>query len=69
MLSTLLAMEISMKIDAKILGGASCVIGCTTFLRNIKNLGKIKRFNGVLSQRYIITLFWHKNRENGSKVA
>lgn len=67
MLSTLLAMEISMKIDAKILGGASCVIGCTTFLRSIKNLGKIKRFNGVLFFRYIITYFWHKVAQNGSK--
>lgn len=57
MLSTLLAMEISMKIDAKILGGASYLLGCTTFLRNIKNLGKIKRFGGVLFFRYIITYF------------
>ena len=64
MLSTLLAMEISMKIDAKILGGASCVIGCTTFLRNMQNLGKIKRFDGVLWFRYIITLFYIKLAQN-----
>lgn len=60
MLSTLLAMEISMKIDAKILGGASCLLGCTTIKRNIQNLGKIKRFNGVFLIRYIITLFYIK---------
>ena len=50
MLSTLLAMEISMKIDAKILGGASYLLGCTTVFTKYQKFGQ----NKAIWRRFIL---------------